>query len=419
VIKCPHPECNKFNYINKGQYSMGDLFSCKECKTVFQQLACPHCFESNYWRGDIKSFYSAGINTTCYACKKTFQQLLCPHCKCTKYFKNSDYTCGVKQQCNNCKKHFQHVLCNSCKHPTYYAGCEFKYGAPQTCSNSGCKQEFELIICPECGGENFKKGSRGTENKFIKDDCCSKCNAKFSHHSCQKCKEIVYLNNFTNGVNKFKCPSCRMYLDDFYKCETCHKISVNSSNCKQCPRPQSISQSIFGTASSNTTNGNLPVLFGGLNNSSNYSSRLNANSSPVFGSLFFGGSQTQTMNQSQSGSIFGGHSTQLISQNQPRSIFGSVSNTKNKAPEITPINLSKSPANDPKPKTVENNNNNNLPSSEESKQCVICMDLPAEIAFIPCGHKKTCLGCSKTLMKGKSPCPICRNPIQNTMRIFE
>ena len=56
----------------------------------------------------------------------------------------------------------------------------------------------------------------------------------------------------------------------------------------------------------------------------------------------------------------------------------------------------------------------------EEKECVICTVTKAEIAFIPCGHKKTCTACSDKLIKSNKPvCPICRSIIKDAIKVFE
>mmetsp|Transcript_22342 Transcript_22342/g.60997 ORF Transcript_22342/g.60997 Transcript_22342/m.60997 type:complete len:348 (+) Transcript_22342:1-1044(+) len=47
-------------------------------------------------------------------------------------------------------------------------------------------------------------------------------------------------------------------------------------------------------------------------------------------------------------------------------------------------------------------------------ECKICLIAAVEIAFVPCGHACTCLGCSGNV----GECPLCRAPIQHKMRIF-
>lgn len=43
--------------------------------------------------------------------------------------------------------------------------------------------------------------------------------------------------------------------------------------------------------------------------------------------------------------------------------------------------------------------------------CIICMDAPRIIAFLPCGHAVVCTGCSKLVMASGALCPMCRKHI--------
>jgi hypothetical protein len=59
--------------------------------------------------------------------------------------------------------------------------------------------------------------------------------------------------------------------------------------------------------------------------------------------------------------------------------------------------------------------------SEESKQCVVCMDNRIKALVLPCAHACLCLSCAGKIRAGaagKSECPICRKPIQDVMKIF-
>jgi len=454
VIKCPHPSCGKFSFFNNGNYEMGELINCKSCKIPFQQLTCPHCYESNYWRGDVDNFYAAGNITECYACKMKFQHLSCPHCKFYKYFPDCSYTSGVKEKCNNCHEDFQHALCVSCFKPNYYPRCDFRYGTPQTCQNTQCKKEFELVICSDCGKENLWKGSHHQQNGLVREYNCWNCHSKFSHQLCANCHESVYLNqpeSFTNGVNSFKCPSCRNQLNNIFKCQTCKKAWTNSSSCKQCPPPLPRPLSgLFGNNSSNqpqpsssmfgggggrllSTGGSL--FGGGSNSNTNSNSSLNSN---FFGQSSNSSNMATNMNNTNSLPNWlqpsSGNNNQIpitySSQNSNRGLlglFGSqnhnnqtlMSKTQNntKSPQIINAYPSK---NDEKSKAPEIKNTQETDSSQDLKTCVVCMDNPADIAFIPCGHKKTCQKCSDVVMKTqKKQCPICRKNITNAIKIFD
>eukprot|EP00456_Euglypha_rotunda_P034841 TRINITY_DN2687_c0_g1_i12.p1 TRINITY_DN2687_c0_g1~~TRINITY_DN2687_c0_g1_i12.p1 ORF type:complete len:421 (+),score=61.13 TRINITY_DN2687_c0_g1_i12:174-1265(+) len=48
------------------------------------------------------------------------------------------------------------------------------------------------------------------------------------------------------------------------------------------------------------------------------------------------------------------------------------------------------------------------------RQCLICVDKEKNMVVVPCGHVSACEICIKPLRK----CPICRGPIQSTMKLF-
>jgi hypothetical protein len=58
------------------------------------------------------------------------------------------------------------------------------------------------------------------------------------------------------------------------------------------------------------------------------------------------------------------------------------------------------------------------PGTEET-QCVVCMDAPKDHLIVPCGHMCVCAGCAEQLTKTRTPtCPVCREPIQQTVKVF-
>jgi hypothetical protein len=58
------------------------------------------------------------------------------------------------------------------------------------------------------------------------------------------------------------------------------------------------------------------------------------------------------------------------------------------------------------------------PDAEET-MCVVCFDAPKEYAIVPCGHQCVCASCAEQLTKTRTPtCPVCREPIQQTMKVF-
>ncbi len=48
---------------------------------------------------------------------------------------------------------------------------------------------------------------------------------------------------------------------------------------------------------------------------------------------------------------------------------------------------------------------------DRDQTCIICMDAPRSVAFLPCGHAVVCTGCSKLVMASGSLCPMCRERI--------
>lgn len=45
--------------------------------------------------------------------------------------------------------------------------------------------------------------------------------------------------------------------------------------------------------------------------------------------------------------------------------------------------------------------------------CLVCLDSPLEVAFVPCGHLAVCFACSLRL----TDCPVCRTAIRGTLRV--
>ncbi|KAJ9190402.1 hypothetical protein P3X46_001610 [Hevea brasiliensis] len=56
----------------------------------------------------------------------------------------------------------------------------------------------------------------------------------------------------------------------------------------------------------------------------------------------------------------------------------------------------------------------------DGQLCVICLMRRRRSAFIPCGHLVCCQLCAISVEREVSPkCPLCRQAIRNSMRIFE
>ena len=61
------------------------------------------------------------------------------------------------------------------------------------------------------------------------------------------------------------------------------------------------------------------------------------------------------------------------------------------------------------------------PEMLEKEECVICMTNPRDTVFYPCGHQCLCEPCA-VLFKRQARhqiCPICRNRIKDTIKVFK
>lgn len=56
----------------------------------------------------------------------------------------------------------------------------------------------------------------------------------------------------------------------------------------------------------------------------------------------------------------------------------------------------------------------NYTDDERTTECVICMERPRVTAMVPCGHVSTCTKCTA----GLHDCPICRAPVDSTLRVY-
>lgn len=55
---------------------------------------------------------------------------------------------------------------------------------------------------------------------------------------------------------------------------------------------------------------------------------------------------------------------------------------------------------------------------EESKLCVVCWEVAATHAMVPCGHRCVCEDHAALIMKGAGECPMCRGAVQTAVRIY-
>lgn len=63
-------------------------------------------------------------------------------------------------------------------------------------------------------------------------------------------------------------------------------------------------------------------------------------------------------------------------------------------------------------------NKNNLNRSNDDRYCIICQERSKCILLLPCRHVCMCSECNTRLQLYDNSCPICRNHIEETMRIF-
>lgn len=70
---------------------------------------------------------------------------------------------------------------------------------------------------------------------------------------------------------------------------------------------------------------------------------------------------------------------------------------------------------------VQRNKSEDAMASEDAHQvCSICMSESDElVALMMCGHRCCCRKCADALMCGTKQCPICRQSITGSMRIYE
>lgn len=62
-------------------------------------------------------------------------------------------------------------------------------------------------------------------------------------------------------------------------------------------------------------------------------------------------------------------------------------------------------------------------NQDEDKLCVICIDAPRTMTFVPCGHRVVCIDCVDTLRKNAGPhglikCSVCQTGATTIMRVF-
>ena len=58
-------------------------------------------------------------------------------------------------------------------------------------------------------------------------------------------------------------------------------------------------------------------------------------------------------------------------------------------------------------------------STEQQRECIICMDNPRNSVLIPCGHLGVCMECAQELQRTTKMCPVCRNKITQVNQVFD
>jgi len=51
-------------------------------------------------------------------------------------------------------------------------------------------------------------------------------------------------------------------------------------------------------------------------------------------------------------------------------------------------------------------------------ECVLCLDLAPTFALLPCGHRCLCQACVPVAAAALLQCPMCRDPVTSTVRIW-
>lgn len=50
--------------------------------------------------------------------------------------------------------------------------------------------------------------------------------------------------------------------------------------------------------------------------------------------------------------------------------------------------------------------------------CVVCLEVPADSAVVPCGHMCACHTCLVRIQACSARCPVCRGPVTSTIKIY-
>lgn len=54
----------------------------------------------------------------------------------------------------------------------------------------------------------------------------------------------------------------------------------------------------------------------------------------------------------------------------------------------------------------------------ETEECAVCMEVQKTHAFVPCGHRCVCVGCSEAIMKSSKKCPLCNQVSACAIKVY-
>nr|GMC97590.1 putative E3 ubiquitin-protein ligase XBAT35 [Ipomoea batatas] len=79
--------------------------------------------------------------------------------------------------------------------------------------------------------------------------------------------------------------------------------------------------------------------------------------------------------------------------------------------DLTPVEFSSSPVD-------EQEGLQKTDKLHNSPLCIICWESPVEAACVPCGHMFGCLSCSNDIKSRKGDCPVCRQMIDQVIKLY-
>ena len=60
-----------------------------------------------------------------------------------------------------------------------------------------------------------------------------------------------------------------------------------------------------------------------------------------------------------------------------------------------------------------------LREEREAQRCAVCLRAPRQIVLMPCRHAVLCSSCAQHIEQSSCRCPLCRTPIESSVRIFQ